>query len=390
MPGDASRTVSVSGTADLVRATRDEPGSALHFALGGIPTRTERAWLNALGSAGSEISWSGNLAPLAMASRPVSSPLGGYVISVSAPPDKALLLRDNISAIDTVTAASGFASIPVTVGTGNVRAVTGRDSAYVALRDTVGLRRVLVLGKAGWETKFLVTALEESGWRVDANISVAPSASVNQGGAVIDTATYSGVVALDESAASRAREIADFVRTGGGLVMGVAAARSAAFAALRISPPGPVPEILNTDDSVSHSSAAFATVQLTPEAVPIERRPEGVSVAARRVGFGRVVQIGYTETWRWRMQGGTAGKSEHADWWTQLLSQAVYARRWTPEQPLADAAPYANLIDIAGAAIPPVRSSSPLPAHSGQVMWLLLLFGLLLVEWASRRLRGAR
>lgn len=383
----AVRTV---GVWELVRATREYPIGALHFTLTGTPTRTERAWQEALRNSGSEISWSGGLVPLAIAGRAIGSPLGGHIVSVSAPPNKTLRLRDDISALDSLNAHDGIASLPVAVGFGSLRAVAGRDSASVALTDAATVRRILVLGKAGWETKFLVTALEEAGWNVDASISVAPNVAVSQGTTTIDTAHYSGVIALDESAETRAREVSTFVRSGGGLILGSSAARSEAFGALRVSQPGPVLEILNSEDSVSHATAPFTSMQLPSDGIPIERHRDGVSVAARRVGFGRVAQIGYAETWRWRLQGNDVGKSEHRDWWTQLLSQVVHTPRSTPRQTLDDVAPYAELVDIAGAPIPAVRSPAPLTSQSGEMMLMLVLFALLLMEWASRRLRGAR
>ncbi len=378
------------GISDMARVTKENVRGPLHFALRGTPAQTERAWQRAIREAGSEISWSGQLTPIAIATRPISSPLGGHMVSVGAPQQTRLLLRDDISIIDSLETSNGVATFLIWAGAGTVRAVVGRDSAFSTLSDPSGLRRVLVLGKAGWETKFLVTALEESGWNVDARIAVAPNVVVNQGTATIDTAQYAAVIALDESAALRARDISAFVRSGGGLVLGPYAARSEAFAGLRISLPRSIPENLDTGDPVSHSTSRFAALQLPPDAVPIERIRDGVSVAAMRVAFGRVIQIGYTETWRWRLQGNVLGKSEHADWWTQILSQAAFTNRSTSTHALADPAPYADLVDIAGPAVTPIRSPKPLTSHPGQLIWILLLLALLVTEWASRRLRGAR
>ncbi len=378
------------GISDMARVTKENVRGPLQFVLRGTPTQTERAWQKAIREAGSEISWNGQLTPIAIATRPIGSPLGGHMVSVGAPQQARLLLRDDISIIDSLDTPNGAAALPISVGGGSVRAVAGSDSAFAALSDPPGIRRVLVLGKAGWETKFLVTALEESGWTLDARIPVAPNVVVNQGAATIDTAHYAAVIALDESAAPRARDISAFVRSGGGLVLGPYAARSEAFAGLRISSPRSIPENLDTEDSVSHSTAHFGALQLPPDAVPIERNRNGVSVAAMRVAFGRVIQIGYTETWRWRLQGNVAGKSEHGDWWTQILSQVVFTNRSASTHALADPAPYADLIDIAGPAVPALRSPAPLTSQSGQVLWILLLLALLVTEWASRRLRGAR
>src|SRR6185503_15174723 len=101
-------------------------------------------------------------------------------------------------------------------------------------RDSVMLHKVLVIGDAGWESKFVVAALEEAGWKVDAFIRVAPTVDVTQGSAaVIDTARYSAVVALDGAASPYASRIIEFARTGGGVVLAPPAASLDAMAALR-------------------------------------------------------------------------------------------------------------------------------------------------------------
>src|SRR5438034_1064430 len=89
--------------------------------------------------------------------------------------------------------------------TAHLRPALARWSTVAApVRDTLGLRRLLVLGQAQWETKFTIAALEERGWQVDAHIVVSPKGKgdVRQGDiGVIDTARYSAVLAVDTTAA---------------------------------------------------------------------------------------------------------------------------------------------------------------------------------------------
>jgi hypothetical protein len=107
-----------------------------------------------------------------------------------------------------------------------------------------------------------------------------------------------------------------------------------------------------------------------------------------------VVQSGYDETWRWRMAGGDEATSAHREWWSRLVSAVAYAplvQRASAGEVATDEAPLASLIDALG---PPTPLDAGLaPASEGtrttRVLFALAL-GALLLEWASRRLRGAR
>jgi hypothetical protein len=185
---------------------------------------------------------------------------------------------------------------------------------------------VLVIGSAGWESKFVVAALEESGWKVDEFIRVAPGVEVTQGSiASIDTARYSAVVALDNSVAPYADRLVAFVRTGGGVVLGPGAAAVAAIAPLRSGGVGDASapaQVANISGSVTRGTLVMAPIiQARSDAIPLERRSETIVLAARRFGAGRVLQSGYEDTWRWRMAGAETSLRDHRRWWTELGEQ---------------------------------------------------------------------
>jgi hypothetical protein len=253
-----------------------------------------------------------------------------------------------------------------------------------------------VIGNAAWETKFVTAALEEEGWKVDAFIHVAPQVDVTQGAiASIDTSRYSAVVAVDEAAAPYADRIAQFARSGGGVVLTPQAAATDALASLRS---GAANRVSSEDASIQASgSVNLANLPLAPitslraDAVPLEKRGSGVAVAARRVFAGRVAQLGYEDTWRWRMAGAPDAVRDHRLWWSNIVASVAYAPRISRTiNEGADAAPLASFV----AAVGPSSSASSASNAAANVqrwpMWLFLLIAVaLLAETASRRLRGA-
>lgn len=382
-----SRNAAIS---ELTRVSVNDLPSRIHFDLDGIPSPTQRAWQRALRGAGSKISWSGNLEPIAISIRPVAAPSAQSIVTATSFGPSAALLRDDISTIDSASGGRPLISASLPIASGRVRVVSGNDSAYATASDSAALKSILVIGKANWETKFVLAALEEAGWKTEAAISVAPSIAVTQGSiATIDTAHYSAVVALDESADSRAASIRTFVRSGGGLILGDAAARTTAFTALRVSEPGSPPRA-STGDTVTRALSAFAPLRVGSDAIAVEQNKGMVSVAAKRVEFGRVIQIGYADTWKWRLQGPARGIDEHRDWWSHLLAQVAHASRSGVADGAGDPAPYSDLVNVAGLPSAQPQLSKPLSRSSSELLWMLGLFTLLLVEWASRRLRGAR
>ena len=89
------------------------------------------------------------------------------------------------------------------------------------------------------------------------------------------------------------------------------------------------------------------------------------------------------------MEGGAAALEAHRAWWS-LLTRSV--ARLAPGTMLTqrdgDPAPYAGLVAALG---PAVRDVALLEERrlSAEWWWLGAICGLLVLEWGSRRLRGA-
>ncbi len=388
-----------SGLSTAVRqwSTSGTPPDRIAARLDSTPNPTERDWLRALRGAGSRVMWSGDIPVNAIGVSAVASPKGGYTVVVAAPAARSVRLYDDIGTLDTAIAQSGGARFAIPSASGVIRAAVGNATASVAVPDTVHVRRVLVIGSAGWESKFVVAALEEDGWKVDAEMDVAPGVNVTQGTlSPIDTSRYSAVVAIDESAARRAGEIVRYATSGGGVVLVGNAARLDAFAAIRAGTPGRVEagSVLAEDPG----AMTLASLPLVPiaalraDAIALDRRAGTIAAAARRQGAGRVLQQGYEDTWRWRMGGGDQSPDEHRQWWTTAVASVAYVQRPSSSSTaLTDDAPVARLIEALGPASETPGAS--LGSAAGSVsLWLLfgILAASLLGEWASRRLRGAR
>jgi hypothetical protein len=255
------------------------------------------------------------------------------------------------------------------------------------------LRPVLVLGRASWEVKFTAAALEESGWTVEERVFVAPGADVVQGkDGSADTSRYSAVVALDTTLGPAAPSLARFVREGGGLVlMGDAASAPAvrAIAPALLANPRPGTsrafDIANPVDAMELRPLE----SLRADAVALTMRGPFAAVAARREGAGRVIEAGFDDSWRWRMQGGAGAVAAHRAWWSRMVaSVATEPVIRADESTSANGAPRARLIDALGQ--PTADVPSPAPARTLPAWLLPLLLLCLLAEWGSRRWRGAQ
>jgi hypothetical protein len=372
------------------------PGK-IHVQLDSIPSPVERAWLRALAGAGSTVTWSDNLPPLMIESQSVASPTGGVKTRVAAPSGSTVVIGDDVGVLDTLRAVNSGAALTLNSAVGGL---TGRMTAATAstmARDSVVLHKILVIGDANWESKFVVAALEEAGWKVDALIRVAPTVDVTQGfGAAIDTSRYSAVVALDGSAAPYANRLVDYAQRGGGVVLAPQAAAADGMSSLRIGGVGQPP----SDARAIQASGAvnLATLSLAPitslrnDAVALEKRGSSIAVAARRIGAGRILQLGYEDTWRWRMGGTDAAVRDHRVWWTGLMSSVAYAPR-VPRvvNSQQDEAPLASLVASIG---PPSGENVGVNLGNSKSHWMVWLFiflaTALISEIASRRMRGAR
>ena len=403
-PVSAARFTHVAADSLVRWVTRARSGDALEVALTTTPTAAERAWLAAIARAGHSVRWrDSGVAPLAVAVEPRTQPARGLtLLAAAARGGTTLRLGDAGGTLDSVHADGVALDVAALAGRLDVR--TRGAHATAAAAESVVVRRVLVVGAAGWESKFTVAAIEESGWDVDAVLTVAPGVRVgaNARDATPDTARHAAVVLLDTTAATVVPAVARYVRSGGGVV--IAGSAAAVLPLVRVSAPdareGGIAGAV-AGDAPRTGLAARVMSSIGPTAVALERRGAGVVVAARRLGPGRVVQLGYDETWRWRMEGADDAPVAHRAWWSDVVASVAYApvvaRAVTSPVATAavhvpDAAPRAALLDALG---PPVQGAAervpvaPRRAPPDSLLFAIALAALL-AEWTSRRLRGAR
>ena len=401
-----NEAVNTTDPARIAELVADPSRTSLHVNLRDVPNATSRAVLHAAREAGLSVAWRANeaspsLAPLAVSVSPLADPRGGMTVRVSAPDGSALSLADSLGWLDSAVVANGGVAWPLD---GSTRELTVTNGATVARAKPLAIspvKRVRLFAAPGWEARFTMRALEDAGWSVDALFSIAPRVGVTAGEpSAPDTSRYAVVVALDSTAWPSAAAISTFVRNGGGLVLFPGAASGGALAGVRVGAVG-------APSAGIPSSLALAAPRegllmrpiaaLHRDAVVLERsaRPGNpVVMAARRVGSGRVLQVGWENSWEWRMLGGDEAVAQHRDWWRELLhrSARVSLVSGTEPWPLpGDAAPYADLVVRLGAPSNVLAGSeaftmTPAPPSP----WLFVVAALaLLAEWWSRRLRGA-
>jgi hypothetical protein len=205
----------------------------------------------------------------------------------------------------------------------------------------------------------------------------------------LDTAHYAAVVALDSAAAGERARIARYVASGGGLVLEPAAVASLANQAAG-GVGGDEPGAAHLPEEAPRNGLTLRPVtNLVSDAVVLERRREMPTVVARRIGAGRVVQIGYSDSWRWRMASGDSAVEAYRAWWTGLVSAVAYAPSIAGTSArVADPAPLVATVEKLG----PPRAAAPAgAAHRAGLPWMLLfalVIAALIGEWGSRRMRG--
>lgn len=380
--------------AKLARWTRLPSSVLLHGDFIATPSAWAIDWLAALKRSGHVVTWSGSPPAIVLTTEASGDPRGGARIEVAAPADGRVVLRDEASVIDSlhVSRFGGSVTAPMVVGT--VSASVGGEIAMAASPDSSPSRAVVVIGAAGWEGKYVAAALEERGWPVITRFSVAPNVQVGPPGDLqLDTSRVAAVVAIDTTIARSWPAVQRFVNMGGGLVL--AGPASLAHAAATMAP-GAIttrfqPAVLPRDTIVLGSTGFFPVSTLKPDAVAIERRAGGIAIAARRIGAGRVIQIGYDDSWRWRMAGPTGSENAHREWWARVIGAVAYVPEGTTTSTvaMASSAPVALLVDRIGTP----RTSPPAGARRAPIDRRLILAGimlLLLAEWSSRRLRGLK
>jgi len=214
----------------------------------------------------------------------------------------------------------------------------GRTGAWV---DSAGAPRVLVrAGMPGWEAKFAVRALEESGARVDVRYDLGRGLGVVQGsGAAITTAAlapFDAVVVLDGAPLSggEAAALADFAASRGGGVL-LAGDRAGALGVVRgRSATVPVDGSL-VFWSAPAELAPLPGVRVRASAVPFAALATGTTLAAstaqggvfavRPLGRGRAAALALTDTWRWRMEAGEV--DGHRAFWRGVVDWLASAPR---------------------------------------------------------------
>lgn len=379
--------------ASLERWTTSAPKIA-RVSLDVAPDGEARDWLRALRRAGTRVTWRGqDIPPLAIEVAPVSSPRGGWKLWIAAPAGARIAVADAVAPIDSVAAPAGGASVFTPVATGALTATVNAHRASASAPDTLMPRRVLVLARATWEAKFVIAALEEAGWSVDARLSVAPGVDVTQGVARLpDTTRHAAVVVLDAPSPSTASVVARYVRAGGGAVLESAGARAGALADIAAGGVGARvrPSTVTFADDAPRQGLGFLAIAPRADAIVLDGRDGRVAAAARRVEAGRVVQLGYDESWRWRLAGGARAVDAHRTWWSAIVSSVAY-RAALPLSRAADAddAPLARLVDALGPSSAEGGTMTRVTWSPPAVLLFALATGFLLVELASRRLRGA-
>ena len=395
-PRETHATLGVAALSEaLPRWSVGAVPDTIHVIADTLPDPVRRAWLVALRRTGSEVTWAGGAVPaLAIEVEPLGDPRGQTRVLVAAPPGSRVRLADLAGVLDTATVRGRGAMWRLPALEGTARVSVSGSTARAPVRDSILTRPILLLGAAGWESKFVLAALEERGWTVHARLRVAPGVEIRQGAlGAIDTARYAAVIALDTTAASYARSFAPFARSGGGVVLAGLAAGVPGVAAIA---PGRVGEWVQASAHTfvgatpRRALGHFGLAALDPGAVVIEMRDGRPAVAARRVAAGRVIQLGYEDTWRWRLAGGDDAPDAHRAWWSAIVGAAAYR----PSRPFAvsdtlDVAPLAQTVAALGSpAVRSVARAAP-PRPGGLRPWMIaLLFAMLLLEWGSRRRRG--
>lgn len=358
---------------------------------------TGRGWLAATGA---RVRWgSSRLTPTAISIEPLGDPAGGYRVAVAAPTGSMVRLADSLGPVDSAVSSGGGVSFDIDAPAGALIGSVGAQQASERPGTPPILRRIVVFGRASWETRFVIAALEERGWALDARIAIGPEDEARQGApGQLDTARVAAVVALDEAAARHAPQISRFVREGGGLVLGVEAAGIPALAQLRVGTSGQrlASSALEIDLAEPRRALHLSPItRLAANATTLERRGPLVALAAQRVGLGQVVQVGYHDTWRWRMTGPDGSVEAHRGWWSGLVRTVAYRpdEETFAGRSLRHDAPLARMTATFGPPDPDPAGRAPaLPTPPMQLDWLLgvVAVAALLTEWASRRLRGAR
>ncbi len=376
----------------LGRVTRGEIAS-IDLRVDSLPGTVERDWTRAAREAGVVTRWvvEESLPQIAAIVEPTGDPLSPARTTVHAPPGASL--RDTAGEVWR-SDSSGSAVLDGVVA-GGWRLVTSQGVAVPQLPRVSPARRVRVTGAVGWEARFIAVALSEAGWNVESDYTVNPGTEavrVRSRGALarLDTATHGALVIVGGAATVPPvlpPDIAGWLAKGGGLVL-VGGATAPGLDAMVPATTGPrLPGSLGGVNTATPRDGLDA-LRLAPrgDAVVIERRGNAPVVAARREQLGRVVSVGYLDTWHWRMEGGESALEAHAAWWSSIVASASRPPAMSAAASMADPSPLAALHATLG---PPVAIGGRPALPRVNDRWLLATaFALLLAAWGSRRTRG--
>jgi hypothetical protein len=396
--GEDATSVSMRASepgAALERAATSSRVSALRVEVNAALPARQLAWLSALRRAGVRVSWSGSPPALAIAADRLREPRAPALLRLVADNGSSIVISDSVGVIDSVRAPRG-ATLDASDVTGIVTARHGQWTAQAHVPDPEERRDVLVLGRASWESRFVLDALGEAGWNARARLPVAPGVSVIDASLLpLDTARYDAVIALDSSAADMAGAVTRFAAEGGGVIvvgsaLEIGALRTLASTQASERRPG---RILLEGDALTRADLPLRPLRaVSADAVVLDRQPAGIAVVIRRAGRARVAAIGYDESWRWRMQGGAGGAPAHRAWWSRMVGLVAPARpaaNQAATQLSGGAAPRAALVEALG----PASATPTLATRSGSTRLplglLAMIAALLLAETASRRFHGA-
>ena len=160
-------------------------GDTLEVQLRELPTRPARAALAAVAGAARPLAFwvdSTASAGVALSVAEIPGPRGGFDVRAASGGSGRVTLRDAGGVLDSLEGAPR--QVHGWRVSGDARRVhldAGSAQAVVDLRAVGSTKRLFVYGEPGWESKFVVAALEELGWQVDGTVRVSPSGRVTVG-----------------------------------------------------------------------------------------------------------------------------------------------------------------------------------------------------------------
>ena len=217
----------------------------------------------------------------------------------------------------------------------------GPDTVEVGAwaRPARPLRVRALVGTPGAESRYALRALEEAGMQVEAVVELgrADIASPSTDPSAADVWLLIGDPEV--GAAGRA-QMADFVASGGGVVLAPAGeafgpedATGALMAVWGLGNGLTREAALAAGDTVAWSlPATLSPLPAAPAPVRVATREAGTGRSVGNVdgvpvailstpGVGRVAWSGISESWRWRMEGGAV--EAHRAWWRGLIEWAA-------------------------------------------------------------------